>query len=280
MKLKSYARISNRLYGKPWALYEPQWHNLHAIYQNHIKNGSLVKKSDIEFDDDNGESATSYTVVGKVGIVSLNGVILKHASLLEQICGAVDVDSFLQNVTAAFKDTNVESILLDINSPGGEVTGVKEAADKIRMMAKTKQIVSFTDSLCASAAYWIAAATDGIFTTETAEIGSIGVYVGMYDYSVAFSQEGVKPVLIKSGKFKGDGFPGLPIGEDTISRIQAEVDQTNDIFRGAIALKRDLKDDDMQGQTFMGMNAVKNGISDALVTCINDLVSALNSETN
>jgi ClpP class serine protease len=275
---KPHTFISRTLYGKPWAILEAQYFNIHTTYQNYLKGRLSASSLDLDDDlDDDSANVAPYTLQGKVAIVSLGGVILKHASMIETLCGAVDVDSFLVNVQKAFADPNVESILLDINSPGGEVTGVMEAADAIREMCKTKQIVAFTDSLCASAAYWIASACDAIFVTATSDIGSIGCYIGMYDYSIAFSQEGVKPVLIKSGKFKGDGFQGLPISEDTIARLQAEVDQTNLLFRDAIAIKRKgLSDDDMQGQCFLGLNAIQNGISDGIVKNINELVSILN----
>jgi signal peptide peptidase SppA len=276
-KLK-YARLASRLYGKPLLINEMEFYNISNTFLSLTKNG---KRAMDDFDNDNDmdvQPITPYDTLGKVAVVTLSGPIIKHADLMETFCGATDIDSFLSKVQKAYIDPNIETILLDINSPGGETTGLKECADAIREMSKSKQIVSFTDSLCASAAYWIASATNGIFVTETSNIGSIGVYFGAYDYSEAFAKEGIKPVLIKSGDFKGDGFPGMPFSDETKKRIQTEIEQINTMFRNSIAQKRTLQDEDMQGQVFLGMNAIDKGIADAIVTNMDSLIAILNQE--
>jgi signal peptide peptidase SppA len=277
---KQHTRIAERIYNRPWLISDGGYFKVHSVYQGYInaKHAGDMKA----WMDDSSSTGTAqpYVTIGKVAVVSLEGTILKHASLLEQMCGAADVDTFLNNVRAAFNDTNIESILLDINSPGGEVTGVKEAADAIREMAQTKEIVAFTDSLCASAAYWIASACNSIFTTETANIGSIGVFTLLYDWSAAYAIAGVKPVLIKDGAFKADGVEGLPISDDTIARLQTDVLQIGTMFRSAVNINRDVADSTMQGQCFMGMNAVGLGLVDYIVTDMNELISLMNADLN
>jgi len=273
-----YARLASRIYGRPVLITEMEYFNLSNTFQSLVK-GNVPKAL---FDDDEGENATSepYKVVGKTAIVSLSGPIIKHASGMDTLCGMVDVDTFLSNVQAAFNDTNVTSILIDIVSPGGECTGIFETSNAIREMSKTKDIVAFSDDMCCSAAFWIASACNSIVVTETSTIGSVGVFIGLYDQSQAFAQEGIRPILIRSRQFKADGFPGLPISKETIDRLQTDVDDVNAMFRSAIALKRTLKDEDMQGQAFSGTKAVANGMADMIVANIGELVELMNTELN
>jgi protease-4 len=278
MKTQKY--ISRAIYGKPWAILEPDFLNIHNIYQNYLKGNVPLANFDDDGDGDENIKSEPYKVVGKTAIVSLSGVILKHASLLEQVCGAQDIDSFLANVTAAFNDTNVENIVIDVNSPGGGVVGVPEAAEAIREMSKQKQICAFSDSLCASAGVWIASAASSIIVTPSSQIGSCGVYVLAYDQSQAFAQEGIRPVLIKAGTWKGDLAQGMPISDATIARIQADVDETNSQFRAFILTNRTIAEDMLQGQCVSGLNAVKAGFADAVVQNIQELIDMLNAELN
>ena len=276
--MKTQKRISRAIYGKPWAILEPDFLNIHNIYQNYLKGNVPLAN----FDDDGDENIKSepYKVVGKTAIVTLSGVILQHASLLEQMCGAQDIGQFLSNVTAAFNDTNVENIILDINSPGGGVVGVPEAAAAIREMSLKKQIVAFTDSLCASAGMWVASAATSIIVTPSSEIGSVGVYVLAYDQSQAFAQEGIKPVLVKSGTWKGDFAEGMPISDATISRVQEDVNLTFDMFKSFVLTNRTIDESLLQGQCVMGINAVKAGFADAIVSNIQELIELMNADLN
>ena len=85
----------------------------------------------------------------------------------------------------------------------GSIRFLEELANKIRDLAKPT--MAYTDSEMASAAYWIASAADKVVASPSSTVGSVGVYMVVADYSKAAEAQGIKMVVIKSGKFKGAG---------------------------------------------------------------------------
>lgn len=189
--------------------------------------------------------------------------------------GAVDVGDISSEIDQAISDKEVKSILFDIDSPGGMVSGTPELASKIRGAAKPKY--TFTQGMIASAAYWLASACDGIFATESAEIGSIGVYLPFHDLTKAAEMEGVKVELIKAGKLKGIGYPGLPLSEMQREHLQERVDDIYKMFTTHVRSTRGsrISDDTMQGQTFLAKEAHTRGLIDGLVTSKRDVIQML-----
>jgi hypothetical protein len=145
------------------------------------------------------------------------------------------------------------------------VLGTPELADRIAQVSKP--IMAFSNGMIASAAYWIASATGGIYTTRTANTGSIGVYMAIADESRAFEAQGVKIEVIKAGKLKAMGFPGTPITDQAREHLQAQVNQIYSMFTNHVRQYRgdDIESSAMQGQLFMGPEAVEAGLIDGVV---------------
>ena len=90
---------------------------------------------------------------GSVGVIPLHGVIGKSLSPLDKMTGAVDLNDFAEQLEEYENDDEVITIIIDISSPGGTVTGVEEVGT---MLARSKKAtVAFTDTEMASAAFWI-----------------------------------------------------------------------------------------------------------------------------
>jgi protease-4 len=160
------------------------------------------------------------------------------------------------------------------------VTGIPELASLIRTISETKPVIAFTDAQCCSAAYWLASACDSIVVTPTADVGSIGVYSALVDESAAWAQEGYKLELMKAGKHKAMGIPGLPLAPEDRALIQAEVNSIYAMFTADVVANRarngaTVAEDTMQGQTFMGGTAVAVGLADRVVGSLTDLLAAL-----
>lgn len=156
--------------------------------------------------------------------------------------------------------------MLAINSPGGVVTGVPEAAAAIAQLATIKPVVAVTDSQSASAAYWIASQATENWLTPSAEIGSIGVYSALVDESAAWAKDGYKLELMKAGAHKAAGIPGLPLSAEDRALMQASVDSIYAEFTAAVAARRPrMNQSRMQGQMFRGAAAVEAGLADLVV---------------
>ena len=205
-----------------------------------------------------GQAPAPYVVDG-VGIVPIVGVIGKGLSPLEKMMGAVDVNDVSAAIDAFAANPEVEKVALQISSPGGTVTGVEELANKVRNL--DKPTLAYTDSEMASAAYWIGSAADRVVASPSSTVGSIGVYMAIPDYSKAAEMQGIKMVVIKSGKFKGAGIEGTSLNADQIENLQASVDTIHAEFKDAVNMKRKLvKAEAMEGQVFSGKQAAQQGL--------------------
>lgn len=91
------------------------------------------------------------------------------------------------NLNEAICDNSVACFILDFDIPGGVVTGVPELAAFTRGAAEEKPIYAFTGGQSCSAAYWLASACSKVFCTESADVGSIGVYVALVDETDAWT---------------------------------------------------------------------------------------------
>ena len=154
----------------------------------------------------------------RVAIIPVYGVISQHP----QSMGA-STEAIGAMFAAALGSPNVDSILLDVDSPGGTITGVPELAAQIFAGRGVKPITAIANGLAASAGYWIAAAASKVVVTPSGEAGSIGVYMLHEDWSKNLEQEGIKLTAISAGKFKTEGAPWEPLTEDAQAFYQAQV---------------------------------------------------------
>ena len=211
---------------------------------------------------------------GGVAFIPIKGAIGSGLSGFAKGRGAVDTADIEAEIDDAMADKSVKSILFLFDSPGGMVSGTPELAAKIRAITKPKY--GFTSGMIASAAYWLAASLDGIFATESAEIGSIGVYLPFHDLTKAAEMEGVKVELIKAGKLKGIGYPGLPLTEIQREHLQERVDQIYSMFTAHVrSMRGNVSGETMQGQTFLAREALSRGLIDGLVASVRDVVQMM-----
>jgi len=211
----------------------------------------------------------TYQVFNSVAIIPIKGVLSKNVSIIEKILfDVIDIDNISQMFSAANRDEDVDAIVLDISSPGGNVAGIAESYDQIS--ASSKPVIAFTDETIASAAYWIASAASVIYATKSADLGSVGVFASFIDYSKAFEQQGLRAeVIVSTGsKFKGAGIMGTSLTDEQRDQIQGEVDYLNGMFLADINAKREIAKEDLAGQTFIGELALKSGYVDSIVGTI------------
>ena len=212
---------------------------------------------------------------GGVAYIPIGGAIGQKLTPFDRGDGAVDVLDIMQELRDAQRDPMVRGIILDMDSPGGMVSGTPECADAVA--ACDKPVYAFTSGMIASAAYWIASAADGIFTTRSAAVGSIGVYVPVIDLSQMYEQRGVKVELIKAGKYKGEGFPGTSLTKEGRAQLQTRVNYIYAMFTAQVRATRGdaIADETMQGQIFLGQEAVSLGLVDALVSDIAEVADLI-----
>jgi signal peptide peptidase SppA len=208
---------------------------------------------------------TGYDMAGPIAVIPVQGTLVQKLGSLRPWSGMTGYDGIRQNLFAALDDPAVEAIMLDIDSPGGEVAGCFDLADTIYGLRGTKPIWSILNESAYSAAYAIASATDYITVPRTGGTGSIGVICAHCDLSQALTAAGVKVTFITYGDRKADGHPEIPLSDEALVRFQADIDQMGELFVETVARNRNIGAAtvrDMQAATFMGEKGVALGLAD------------------
>lgn len=214
-----------------------------------------------------------YTVQGGVAELHINGPLLKGYDPF--ICwwyGYYSVDRLQDALAEIAADPAIASVLLRISSPGGVVTGIPETARQIAQLGRTKLTVAVTDTMACSAAYWLACHAGQFLATSSADVGSIGTYIALYDYSEMLKTMGIKLDLFRRGKFKGIGVMGKALTAEERKFLDEDCGKTNDRFTSAVRSQRgQVADETMQGQWFDGEEALSRNLVDGLVASVGEV---------
>jgi len=205
---------------------------------------------------------------GTTAIVPISGVLLKTVPMWVRWWGlaATGYDEIQQMIGAAVNNGAVENIRLQIDSPGGQVDGLVEAADAIFAARQSKTVTATIEDLGASAAYWLASQAENITAGRNTEVGSIGIYSVYVDYSKMADDMGAKVIVIRSGPHKGMGVTGAPITDEQVAAVQKIIDAMADNFIGAVSAGRGMESDRVKelatGQLWIAADAKKRGLID------------------
>ncbi|MBA3055118.1 MAG: S49 family peptidase [Sphingomonadales bacterium] len=206
-------------------------------------------------------------VINGVAHVAVRGETVAENGI-GPMSGFTGYDGIVASVQSADADPTVRGILLDIDSPGGEVSGMMEAAQILMARRGTKPMRAMIRGVGASAAYCIACCADEITLHELGLAGSIGCISMHADFSASLEQDGIKVTLFASGANKADGNPFEPLPADVIERVQAMVDTSAGKFFDHVATARGLNAAEVRGleaRVFMGEEAVTAGLVDKIM---------------
>jgi len=226
------------------------------------------------FDQDEGHASRGrnprggYDVVGGVAIIEVQGTLVQKLGTLRPYSGMSGYDGIRQNFLMALTDPNVEAIMLDVDSPGGEVAGCFDLVDTIYQARGDKPIWAILNESAYSAAYAIASAADRIVLPRTGGVGSIGVICAHVDFSKALTSAGIKVTFITYGDRKADGHSEIPLSDEAYERFQADINQMGELFAKTVARNRGITADKVRGTqaaTFMASEGVALGFADEVM---------------
>ncbi|WP_295643964.1 S49 family peptidase [uncultured Methylibium sp.] len=198
-----------------------------------------------------------------------------HTALVE-VRGEIAADSIASAeglnaaLRRAFEDGGAQAVVLRINSPGGSPVQAGLINDEIkRLKARNpKPVYAVCEELCASAAYYIAAAADEIYVDKASIVGSIGVLMDGFGFTGTMDKLGVERRLITAGDNKGLLDPFSPLSEAHRAYAQAMMQQIHQQFIKTVKDGRGarLKEtpDTFSGLFWSGESAVQNGLADKL----------------
>ena len=200
---------------------------------------------------------------GSVAVIQIRSEILKY----DQPCGPRGTQSLLNDVKAADQNPNIKSMVLVIDSPGGQVAGTDLLAEAIKN--STTPVVAFIDGLAASAAYWIISGADKIIANSDLDrIGSIGTMLMVEDLKPALEQLGVKfhEVYASLSTDKNKDFNQVLEGNYDQYRKNV-LDVINSKFLSTVkSYRSNLDDSTLTGKIFFAPQAIELGLIDQIGT--------------
>lgn len=231
------------------------------------------KKGDDDEGEDNQNADTednSIEIVGSVAILEVEGTLTYKP--IETMCGEVGVSyqSLVEN-TQKIADMGLKTIIMEVNSGGGEASHVFQACEDIRKICDDYGIslIGYADTNACSAAYALLCICDQVIINPSAYAGSIGCVVCLEDESVAMEKEGVKRIFISAGDSK------VPFAEDGsykkefLDGLQAEVDKLNAEFVAHVSKYTGLGTKTIlgfQAKVFNAQDAVAVGLANSIMT--------------
>jgi len=214
-----------------------------------------------------------------VALVPVIGPIFRYADLFTQISGATSIQTLATDLQTAVDDPAVKAIILEIDSPGGQVAGVSEFAAQVRAATAIKPVTAYISDIGASAAYWIASAAGEIVVSNTARVGSIGVVM---QASINDDENTIKFISSQSPLKHAD--PASDIGK---AQNQKTVDNLAEVFitavmdyrattREAVIANFGLGGMHIAGDAIAVVMADRLGSLEALITQLSGIPSFLN----
>lgn len=259
-------KVLDWIYDHRWAITENALETIVKIASREMEKGSLdaiASKIDkpMAFTD-------RVTVRNGVATIPVIGPIFPRANLFTKISGATSIETLATDFRTVMESDEIESLVFDIDSPGGEVTGVSEFANMVfSSRGQGKKITAYINGMGASAAYWIASAADEIVLADTAEAGSIGVVAAYRDTSEAEAKQGIKKIeIISSISPLKRANPSTDEGH---KKIQEIVDHIAGVFVQTVARNRGTDEETVledfgRGGLYVGALAVGQGLADRL----------------
>lgn len=203
-----------------------------------------------------------------IAILSINGPLAYKPDAFEMLFDGVEDSSQILTLLNAFAlDSNIKGVLLDINSPGGSVTGGFEMADALSAVSNAKPTVAYTGGMMTSLAYLLGSQATEVIASKGASVGSIGVIASWLDFTGYLEKLGIKAEVFTNsgGDLKGIGTPGRPMSEAQREHMQESVDAIFSQFASTVRASRpDVPDSAMRGQVFRGPAAKTVGLIDRI----------------
>jgi signal peptide peptidase SppA len=221
-----------------------------------------------------------YRMEESVAIIPVNGTLYHKVDW--QGYSYTGYDFITRMIDYALKDSDVQGIVLDINSGGGEVDGAFEAAAKIRSANAEKPILALVNAHAYSAAYLLASAAGKIVVTKTGGVGSVGVVTAHVDYSKMLDKAGIDVTLLYKGSHKVDGNPYEPLSKEVKDRIDSRLEATYTLFVDTVAINRSVSAQvirDTEALTYGADEALSLGLVDS-VLAPDDALAAFVAEQN
>lgn len=210
----------------------------------------------------------AYVVKDGIAIIPITGTLTHRLGSIRPSSGMTGYDGIHHMLQKSIDDPDVKGIMLDIDSPGGQVAGCFDLADNIAKMRNIKPIWAFANEMNCSAAQLLASACSYRLVTQTSRVGSIGVMMAHTNIEKMLEQKGTEITLVHAGKHKVDANPYSALPDSVRERWQTEADALRLQFCQKVSEYSGLelqKVLDTEAAVFSGQAGVDAGLANELV---------------
>ena len=269
MARHSLFRLSQKLQNTPHLIEKKSFDSL-ASYLNSRNTNLMMLPQSPEQPDDEEDEPDDLDDIGGIGILNISGPLTYKETGWEAMCGGCSYETILEQAEE-YIQAGATSIVMVIDSGGGEAYGCFESAEQLRSMCDEEGIplIAYIDGCACSAAYGLACVADEVIVNPYGEAGSIGVLICLTDDSKYMEQEGFKNIYISAGKEK------IPYNEDGtfktefLDDLQTKVDVLYEAFCSHVSKYTGLSIDDVkstEAKVYMAQDAMSRGLVNKIMT--------------
>ncbi|MCZ2204005.1 S49 family peptidase [Bartonella sp. A05] len=275
--------LLSRLFGVPHMLASTKFDIiLNALASRLFEGNKLPAVAFLENDAAALRPAETYLVQNNIAILPVHGTLVRRGAWLGSLSGLTSYEGLRASFREAIGQPDVNAVLLDIDSGGGEAGGVFDLVEEFRTLSQAynKPIWAHANEFACSAAYAIACSASQIWVARTSVIGSIGVVCAHLDQSRADEKNGHKWTFVFEGDHKVHGNPHEPLVDRALEKMQADCARLYDMFVDLVAESRPMSAAEIRetkAETFIGNQAVELGLADGQGTFVQALEALMNS---
>ncbi|EAV40342.1 Peptidase U7 [Stappia aggregata IAM 12614] len=271
--------LADRVLNRPLLIHPAKAETIFAVLEGRINLGGGDNQSPPDnsrfvgtYKRPSGQRTRFTRVSGNTALITVDGSLVNRGAWIGTNSGLTSYEGIAAQVDDIAADNDIRNVIIDMNSYGGEATGMSTLAAKIRKLRSTKTVIAVVNDVAASAGYGIASAADEIVVSPTSLVGSIGVVMLHLDRSNELEAKGIKPTLIHAGAKKVDGNSFEPLSDNVREDMQKDVmafyaDFLNTVEAGRSSWRLSAdKARKTEADVFIGNEAISAGLADRLGT--------------
>jgi signal peptide peptidase SppA len=254
-----YPHIAARLHHEPWLIRSEEFQHLaqgfsDAVAQKFLPENAAdtpvgPRRESVWGEDAAGMAHPQIQIHQGLALATVHGTTGRGLSALAMQCGGYDTGLFREQLQHIAEDDSIKALVIDFRTPGGMASGNMAVAKDIRSVADSgKRVYGYSEFMCCSAGYFMAAACDEFHAHPDAIVGSISTIYSGIDSSQAFAMNGLKLELFATGKFKATGMAGKEWTDEERQNIWGRIQPIDTEFKGFVKSRRSLAPEDMEGQ--------------------------------
>lgn len=227
-------RLSKSILEQPQLITQARFEEIAAVLEN--RDESLIQaaqEAQLAHDKESNSSSKEDLAETTVGVLRIEGALTNKPTMFGALCGLTSYQELLQQTDELCALESVTSIMMLVDSGGGEAYNLFSTARSIRekVNASGKKLIAYIDGLSASAAYGLTAIADEVIMHPDATVGSIGVVVRLVNSSKAEKEAGFETTYITAGASK------VPFDDEGAFRAEFKADiqdRVDELYTGFI----------------------------------------------